>query len=326
MRISPTSIHSTAANRTCQNAPAAAANTPAAKGALGFPGTSSFELETKRLAAHQPGSRAWAAPHNKALPLCVEDDGSFLGALGQPLPSTLDIDQIAGVLPSDGSRPDGRTVFVNGLASTRGKVAEQMQMIADMTGTEVVGLYNATDGVLKDVLQTIGDRLDVGQNAAVNSLTRLILSKIDDCEPLRLAAYSQGALITSRALEDVRQALMARGLSAKQAEAKLSSIEVETFGGAASHYPDGPEYVHHINRWDPVSLLSFYALGHQGNPLVDPGRGAKVNVFSPSPSACSRRTRWGPTSATTRRCSTDRPILNGSAALRAGRRQSGRAP
>lgn len=230
-------------------------------------------------AAVQPGIGAWARGDNAAIPLRKDDDGAYLGALGQPLPATANIDNIAGILPRDGSKPIGRAVFVNGIASTRGMVAEQMQQIADMTGTEVVGLYNATDGVLRDVAQTLGDRVDIGENKAVESLKNLILSKIADGEPLRLASYSQGALITSRALVDVKEELLARGLTQKQVEARLATIQVETFGGAASHYPDGPQYVHHVNRFDPVTLFSFYALGDK-NPLVHPGRGAKMHTFN----------------------------------------------
>lgn len=231
-------------------------------------------------AAIQPGIRAWSDSENAAMPLRIEDDGSFLGALGQPVPSTADVDNIAGVLPSDGSKPIARAVFVNGVATTRGTAAYQMQQIADMTGTEVVGLYNATEGFLKDAVQTVGDRIDRGENLAVASLKNLITSKLAEGEPLRLVGYSQGAMITSRALEDAKQELLLRGLTLEEAEARMSLVQVETFGGAASHYPDGPQYVHHVNRWDPVTLFSLYALGSRRNPLVDPGRDAKVHTFN----------------------------------------------
>lgn len=228
----------------------------------------------------QPGVMAWAAEENAKKELCLDDDGAYLGALGQPVPASADIDSIAGILPRDGSKPIDRVVFVNGVASTRGVVASQMQQMADMTGGEVVGLYNATDGVLKDVVQTLGDRLDIGENEAVSSLRRLILSKVQAGEPLRLASYSQGALITSRALDDAKEALIEGGLTRAEAEDRLSLVKVETFGGAASHYPDGPQYLHHLNRYDPVSLFSLYALGGNNTPLVDPGKGAKLHFFN----------------------------------------------
>ncbi len=76
-------------------------------------------------------------------------------------------------------------------------------------------------------------------------------------------ALSQGGLITSRALEDVKQHLIDDGLSRAEAEARLSRINLETFGAAAWNYTDGPRYGHHVNALDPVSTL----FGQGFNPL-----------------------------------------------------------
>lgn len=59
-------------------------------------------------------------------------------------------------------------------------------------------------------------------------------------------------------------------------EDKLDSyVSVQTFGGAARFYPDGPRYRHVYNFWDPVPML----VG-QGDILTRPGRGARVEEIN----------------------------------------------
>ncbi len=142
----------------------------------------------------------------------------------------------------------------------------------------MVPLYNATQGFWKDATQVLEDSIDRGENAAVNSLVQVISSKLAAGEPVRLVAHSQGALITSRALQDVKDQLLAKGMTPAQAEQTLAKVQVETFGGAASAYPDGPRYTHYVNRFDPVTLFSGWFAG-SSNAGNHPGKGAKVVAF-----------------------------------------------
>lgn len=220
----------------------------------------------------------WA--RNAAIPLTIEDDGAYVDAYGEVLPASLDVNDVAGLVPEDGSKPLNKTVFINGIAQNRGQMNGMMQQISNMTQTEVVGIYNATEGWMKDALQTVGDRLDLGDNPAVVSLKNVMLEQIRDNEPLRVVGYSQGSVIASRAIQDVKDVLRGEGMSEVDVQAKLRElIQVETFATGHSHYPDGPSYVHHMNRADPITLFSFYALGEK-NPFVDPGDDAAVHWFN----------------------------------------------
>lgn len=238
--------------------------------------------------AEAGGKPRWAP--NAAIPLTTEDDGAYINQDGSVLPASIDVDDVIGLRPSDGREPINKTVFINGVAQNRGQMAGMMQKIADMTGTEVVGLYNATEGWLKDAIQTVGDRLDLGDNPAVESLKNVMLDQIRDGDPLRVVGYSQGSVIASRAIQDVKDVLAAEGMSQTEIETKLRElIQVETFATGHSHYPDGPAYVHHMNRLDPITLFSFYALG-ENNPLVDPGEDAAVHWFNSFPNPHSLNT------------------------------------
>ena len=206
-------------------------------------------------------------------------DGLFVGADGRTYPPSTPLAEVPAVLPSDGRVPTETVVYVNGISTTKDGQFRSLRQIADRTGARVVGIHNATQGGFVDVIQSAGDTLDIGRNPAVDTLADTVYEEIKAGRTVHLMAHSQGALITSRALTDVYQRLRVEdGLSRREAESMLARVEVETFGGAAGSYPDGPQYVHYVNRRDAVPGL--FGLGPFANPLVHPGRGAVVHRFS----------------------------------------------
>ncbi|HEX8146527.1 MAG TPA: hypothetical protein VF591_04910 [Pyrinomonadaceae bacterium] len=206
-------------------------------------------------------------------------DGLFVGAGGRTYAASTPLARVPAVVPGDGRAPAGTVVYVNGISTTKDGQFGSLRQIADRTGARVVGIHNATQGGLVDVIQSAGDTLDIGHNPAVDTLADTVYEEITAGRTIHLMAHSQGALITSRALTDVYQRLRVEGgLSRREAERVLSRVEVETFGGAAGSYPDGPRYVHYVNRRDAVPGL--FGLGPFANPLVHPGRGAVVRRFT----------------------------------------------
>ncbi|HWS54013.1 MAG TPA: hypothetical protein VN228_07800 [Pyrinomonadaceae bacterium] len=229
--------------------------------------------------AGAPRSACVGATHAPARGADTRYDGHFVGADGRTFPPSTPLSEIPPVLPSSG-RDNGQTIlYVNGISTTKDSQFDSLREIADHTGARVVGIHNATQGALVDIIQSGGDTLDIGRNPAVDALASTVYEEITAGRTVNLMAHSQGALITSRALQDVRGRLMLEdGLSRREAERVLSRVNVETFGGAAGSYPDGPRYVHYVNRFDPVSTL--FGLGPFANPLVRPGRGAVVHRFA----------------------------------------------
>jgi len=209
-------------------------------------------------------------------------DGAFVGRNGQTFPPTTPLNQIPAVTPSDGRQPNETLIYINGINTTKDGQAASLQSIADKTGQRVIGIHNATEGMINDLGQCIADKLDKGRNPAVDTLADTVYSEIKAGHSVHLIAHSQGGLITSRALTHVYQRLrMEDGLSRAQTEKRLSQVKVETFGAAAGHYPDGPQYVHYINRDDPVP--SLFGLGwdlDRLNPTLHAGRGAVVHFFT----------------------------------------------
>jgi len=203
------------------------------------------------------------------------NDGKIVGANGQTFPGNTPLNDVAGVKPSNGQKPTEKIFYVNGINTNLADQQATMQTMADKTGAEVVGIHNATEGAISDLKQSAGDKINKGNNPAVDTLADGVYGELKAGRPVHLMAHSQGAIITSRALTDVKNRLMIEdGMTKEQAEKALSNVKVETFGGAASKYPDGPQYVHYVNRGDLVpGLLGL------GKDRGEPGKGAKVIVF-----------------------------------------------
>jgi hypothetical protein len=213
-------------------------------------------------AAHTP------VPFNPPEPY-TRYDGHFIGTNragdGCDYAPLTPLSQIRGVQPVSG-HPTQKIIFVNGIMNSPGNEYASMREIANQANAEVVGIHNASEGFFKDFVQCVQDKLGIGHNPAVSTLSNTLYHELasGSREPINLMAHSQGALITSRALEDVHNRLKEAGLSEKEIEVRMSRINVDTFGGAAWHFPNGPHYNHYTNAADPVAGL----FGQNTVPLI----------------------------------------------------------
>ena len=209
-------------------------------------------------------------------------DGHFLGAKGQQFPPGTPLNQMPGVTPANDISPKKTILYVNGIMTPAEGQLREMQAIADRSGAKVIGLHNATQGLVTDLVQCLTDKLDKGSNPAVDTLADTVYNELKSGRDVHLMGYSQGGLITARALFDVEQRLrLEDGMSKSQVEQLMSHLKVETFGAASTKYPDGPQYVHYVNNADLVPTLT--GLGGSVDPLSflkDAGKGAVVHRFS----------------------------------------------
>ncbi|HEX8704419.1 MAG TPA: PE-PPE domain-containing protein [Myxococcaceae bacterium] len=229
-------------------------------------------------------------------------DGMFLGAWPQTFPPGTPLDQIPAVTPNTSTFPQGpsgntdagKTVlYVNGIGTSLGSQAVEMQQIADQTGMRVIGIHNSTEGMVADVVEAAGIKLPFvndlisfvtgkgakGSNPAVDTLADAMYTELKAGRDVHVMGYSQGALITARALKDLANRLRIEdGLPQDQVEQMMSRINVETFGGAGAIFPDGPNYVHYVNTRDIVPMA--FGQGNPLDPFRDAGRGAVVHTFT----------------------------------------------
>ncbi len=207
-----------------------------------------------------------------------EFDGHFVGANGQTFAPNTPLGEIPGVNPQGGVRNNETLIYVNGIRTNVAGQTNSLQAIADSTGSRVVGIHNSTEGFGTDILQSLGDKLDIGNNPAVDTLADMVYNELRAGRDVHLMAHSQGAIITSRALQDVKNRLMLEdGMSRRDAEALMNNIKVETFGGASRRFTDGPQYVHYVNRNDAVPQA--FGLRSWLNPFAHAGRDAQTHYF-----------------------------------------------
>ncbi|HRI66251.1 MAG TPA: hypothetical protein PK156_18515 [Polyangium sp.] len=183
-----------------------------------------------------------------------------------------------------------RTIFyVNGINTTHTTHCETLKQIGDMTCANVVGIYNATEGMPKDALQTGMDRSLVdqaaggrtnlahdGRNPAVDTLSDLLVQETRAGRPPEIMAHSQGGAITSLALYDANNTLKAGPPGTPNS---LSGTKVTSFGAAAPSWVQGPNYTHyvHVNDFTPMN----FGLGDHSS-AAENGNG-KVVTFSGEP-------------------------------------------
>ncbi|HZN91967.1 MAG TPA: hypothetical protein VFB81_04660 [Myxococcales bacterium] len=243
---------------------------PAAR-AASTPATSAASSSSPAAATQ----RAAAVPEPSGQPL-KSYDGKFLGANGQMYnPASNSLQDIPAIKPQNGESK-GLTVFVNGVGAKPEGATREMQLLANTSGNSVVGIYNATEGKLKDILQATGDKFDLGKNPAVDTLADLIHDQLRSGQPLHIAGYSQGGAIVNRAIIDAKNRMMLEdGMSQPEAERLLGNLTVETFAGAGSDFPAGPAYTHYMNHADVVPRVFGV-----GGPLADAGPGADVRTFN----------------------------------------------
>ncbi|MEO6589454.1 MAG: hypothetical protein ABIP06_09135 [Pyrinomonadaceae bacterium] len=205
-------------------------------------------------------------------------DGALVGANAQTFPPNTPLSDIPAVAPNGGIRNNETLIYVNGIQTDVAGQTRSLQAIADNSGSRVIGVHNATGTFAGDLLQSLGDKLDIGRNPAVDTLADTVYNELKAGRDVHLTAHSQGAIITSRALTDVQNRLMLEdGMSRQQSENLMNNIKVETFGGAARRYPDGPQYVHYVNRNDGVPQST--GLRSWLNPFAHAGKDAVTHYF-----------------------------------------------
>jgi len=200
-------------------------------------------------------------------------------------------------------------IYVNGILTDAQAHCATLKNIANQTCARVVGIYNATEGGLKDATQTGQDRRLIkaaasgkgvpgadGRNPAVDTLSRTVAKETLAGRPPEVWAHSQGGAVTSLALYEAKNSV---GIITGNPD-PLKGMKVKSFGSAAPQWTDGPAYEHYVHMNDPVPTM--FGLGH--NPAGDAaaaGKGAKVirfggDVKSSAPfDAANPAKEWVPT-------------------------------
>lgn len=185
-------------------------------------------------------------------------DGHFVGADGKCYHPDTDWRDVPAVFPDNGKPVWRSVVMVNGIMTDVALQSSDLQKMAN-TGCKVVGVHNATKGMMRDLAQCVGDKLDLkmANNGATETVAQVIRTvlKHDEVEPPLFVGHSQGALVLSNAL------------SRAGVDGSLKKLDVLTMGGASWSFPEGPKYKHFVNVFDAVPMgagvgaLSYFSSG-----------------------------------------------------------------
>jgi DNA-binding ferritin-like protein (Dps family) len=145
--------------------------------------------------------------------------------------------------------PRAEAIFVNGVCSSFEMAKFQANTISELTGMDVELLYNKTDGLLFDLVECFQDRLQNEISKAAEQVAKRIVEKVTSQDNVYIFAYSQGTIITTKALQILNNVLD------KKHKAK---IKVFNFATATKYYQVNDIHTeHYINSKDPVCLIGY---------------------------------------------------------------------
>ena len=193
-----------------------------------------------------------------------QHDGHFIGGTPNLLPPETPLDQLV-PLPVEGvDHTLPLMIFLNGINCDEKHTKKLACETSRKTKHPVVALFNQTAGMPLDIVNVALNKADYTSKKVVASLQNVLVQAIRSEKPLVLAAHSHGAVVVSQAIARVKTTLVKSGeFSTQQIEDKLGElIQVETYGGAATQYPDGPEYIHYVDERDMVAW--FFGVARYG--------------------------------------------------------------
>lgn len=172
-------------------------------------------------------------------------DGCFLGANGAVYSKETNWRDIPVITPNNGVPATQTCIVVNGILCDLALHMADLQAMAN-TGCNVIGIHNATKGMLRDMGQCLLDKFrpQSANNGATQTTEKVSRDLLEVENPPHLVGHSQGAICVSNALENIQN----QGVSPEQ----MSKLNVTTLAGASWTFPKGPHYRHFVNRLDVV--------------------------------------------------------------------------
>lgn len=214
---------------------------------------------------------------NEGDPHAMAMNGMLLNGRGELVPYTSRLEEVEPVRPPQGASTDAPILYVNGILWTKDLQQDDLQMIASQLGRNFVGMRHASQNVGADLVRCLTDKLGAETDAVSQNLRTILRERCQRGETTELIVWSRGALLANTALRMVKQDLVNEGCSPDEMKRLMSLIHVESWGGAVTFWEDGPQYVHLINRNDPICMFGMRS------PVKHPGEGAKVVTFDSRP-------------------------------------------
>ncbi len=154
-------------------------------------------------------------------------------------------------------------LVVNGMNMTSESIFNMGQNIANKFGRASLMIPNHTEGKMIDIRNCIvsafSSRLGVHlESGAAGNLANNLVNRLNDDKPIEIISYSQGTLITSNVLSELKTFLI-QGHQKEAWNNFASRIDLKTYGAATHVWPSGigniTEYRH---MGDPIAGIGNY--------------------------------------------------------------------
>lgn len=168
-----------------------------------------------------------------------------------------------------GGSKDERWLFVNGIATDRDIAVLNARCLYAVFGQPINVVYNPTYGVIADLAECAFERTFDRTCLASIRLTTEILSAIQDGLKVKVIAHSQGGIIASRMLEQIR----------REKNFPKDRLEVYTFASGADEDVEVPGVYqeHFLNSQDFVSRIGLMNVQTIGTKYVRDSVGHLLN-------------------------------------------------
>jgi len=170
--------------------------------------------------------------------------------------------------------------FVNGLSASKELLQLNGEALADLFNRKINLLFNASEGLVKDIAECYSGKLGDGSLQSASALCKLLESELRTRDKVVLIAHSQGGAIVMHAAKK----LLERLTKGEHGAEILAKLEIYTFAYSAPEISlsDAIHLESFINEYDLISKVTsnnkLVGGVSSGRYINDEGRGHLLNA------------------------------------------------
>ena len=205
--------------------------------------------------------------------------GWYIGAGGCVYdPNLYSIEQVPPIMPLKDPQSANTVWNINGFSAPPWKPFFASGLMADSMGAPVIVIYNPTGSAKEELASTLlSDKLS-------RQVSELAVARLARGDTVTISGASQGAIHIRKIANLVIKSLEKEDISPSERSEVLERLRLQTMGGVGWQFPEGPRYIHYVNRLDPIANYSG-----MGSPRAPIKNGMVVASFSGEAPSCSDR-------------------------------------
>lgn len=155
-------------------------------------------------------------------------------------------------------KSDTVVIYINGILTSELKFRKDLKVLSASINKTVHGLYNPTNSIWIDLLESILGRTFNLREPITKSFEKTIVNHLEANKKVVLVAHSQGGIIVSNILKLIEQ----------RDPNLLDHVKVITFGSAADEISNKVQGRHFVNEGDFVAQIGMNSESRGSNHTV----------------------------------------------------------